>query len=210
MNAQPTLTAFCSGFGQSDTHAMTLGSGGEDERPNPHPSAGKPYGTITGVELVEMVRNPPSAPKDKARWFIPSTYAEHDARSHEAQRQHGAFFALAADIDSGNPSLDDVKDALSGAVGAVRSLIYSSRSATPENRKWRVLVPLVAPGHMRLSSRLEKLEQNGRCGLVVLIADRFDDSEPDFREAFVGGHLHTRRPQESSEEFRARALGGGE
>ena len=63
---------------------------------------------------------------------------------------------------------------------------------------------------MRLSGRLKKLEQNGRRGLVVLIADRFDDGGPDFREAFAGGQMLTRRPAESCEDFLARVLGGGE
>jgi hypothetical protein len=49
---------------------------------------------------------------------------------------------LALDIDRGNPSLDDVLAAVEAVCGPVSLLAYSSSGATPENRKWRVLLPL--------------------------------------------------------------------
>jgi P4 family phage/plasmid primase-like protien len=140
-DAATTTRTFATGWGQSDTHAETLSDG----RPNPSASAGLPYETITGGQIVAMVRNPPSVPKEQAQWFLPSDYHDADARSHDAQRTHGAFSWLVADIDTGNPSLEAVRAAVEAVVGAASRLIYSSRSAKPDNRKWRVLIPLDAP-----------------------------------------------------------------
>ena len=130
--------AFVTGYGQSDTHARTL----HDGSANPHESAGTPYATITGAGIAKMVNEPPSVPKGRGQWFIASTYAEHDARSHEVQRARGAFRWLTLDVDENNLGLDEIDAALSEVIGDACRFIYSSRSATQENRKWRALVPL--------------------------------------------------------------------
>ncbi len=130
--------AFVTGYGQSDTHALTLSDG----RPNPHESAGKPYATLTGSDIAKLVKEPPSVPKERGQWFIPSTYAEHDARSHDAQRARGAFRWLTLDVDENNLDLSEIDAALSEVIGDVARLIYSSRGATESRRKWRALVPL--------------------------------------------------------------------
>jgi len=132
---------FVTGYGQADTHAITLSDG----RPNESPAAGKPYETISVAQIAELARNPPSAPKERAQWFIPSSYHEHDARSHKAQRARGAFHWLAADIDEGSPTLEAVSAALDAVAPGVGRIIYSSRGATPGNLKWRALLPLAAP-----------------------------------------------------------------
>jgi hypothetical protein len=132
--------SFVTGWGQADTHAESLNDG----RPNPAETAGTPYLGITGREIVALMRDPPSVPKEQAQWFIPSTHKEPDARSHEAQRERGEFWFLAIDVDKNNLALGDVIEAVEGVCGACTRLIYSSRSAAPDNRKWRVLVPLKA------------------------------------------------------------------
>ena len=133
-----SLPAFCTGFGQNDTHAVML----RDGRPNPHSSAGAPYDTITGQDIAAMVEAPPSVPKEQAQWFIPSIYAQPDGRSHDAQRNNGAFYWLALDVDQNNLALSDVKEAVSAVLRPCSMLIYSTRSATRDNRKWRALVRL--------------------------------------------------------------------
>ncbi|MTD99855.1 DUF927 domain-containing protein [Paracoccus sp. YIM 132242] len=139
MNARAeTILGFASGYGQSDTHIATL----TDGRPNPSSQAGQPYEQITGKQILGMVKNPPSAPKEKARWFIPSTYSASDARSHEAQRLKGNFFWLPLDVDQNNLPLSDIFGAVHAVLPDSHCIIYSSRSATEENRKWRALVPL--------------------------------------------------------------------
>lgn len=103
---------------------------------------GSSYAGISWSDIARMVQTPQSKEKRDADFFIPSTYREHDGRSHDAQRERGAFRMLAIDIDRGNPSLDDVIDALNEVCGPVSMLAYSSSGASPENRKWRVLLPL--------------------------------------------------------------------
>ncbi|MDH2327837.1 DUF927 domain-containing protein [Cereibacter sp. SYSU M97828] len=139
MNAhtEPTI-AFASGFGQSDTHAPFLSDG----RPNPSKSAGQPYDVIDGKQIVAMIKAPPSVPKEKARWFIPSHYSGPDARSHDAQRANGSFAWLPIDVDQNNLALDEILTAVHAVAPNATCMIYSSRSAKPDNRKWRALVPL--------------------------------------------------------------------
>jgi RecA-family ATPase len=103
---------------------------------------GQLYPGISWADIAKMVSTPQAKEKIDADFFIPSTYREHDGRSHDAQREHGAFRMLALDIDRGNPSLDDVLAAVEAVCGPVSLLAYSSSGASPENRKWRVLLPL--------------------------------------------------------------------
>ena len=103
---------------------------------------GEYYPGISWTDIVKLVRTPQAKEKRDADFFIPSTYRAHDGRAHEAQRERGAYRALALDIDRGNPSLDDVQEAVQAVCGDAGVLIYSSSGATPENRKWRAVVPL--------------------------------------------------------------------
>lgn len=142
MNAHvSTVLAFATGLGQSDTRAVTLSDG----RPNPSQAAGTPYHVIEPKQIMGMLQNPSSVQKDKARWFIPSTYHGPDARSHEAQRQYGTFFWLPVDIDQNNLACDEVLSTIQAVTPETTCLIYSSRSATENNRKWRALLPLKEP-----------------------------------------------------------------
>jgi len=59
-----------------------------------------------------------------------SDYHQFDARKHDAQKEHGSFGVLPVDLDEGAPQLDDVKRAITEAVGDVWHAIYSSRGAT--------------------------------------------------------------------------------
>jgi hypothetical protein len=105
---------------------------------------GEYYPGIGWNEIVKLVQTPQAKEKRDADFFIPSTYRAHDGRAHEAQREHGAYRALAIDVDRGNPSIDDVQDAVQAVCGDVSILIYSSSGASPENRKWRAIIPLAA------------------------------------------------------------------
>jgi hypothetical protein len=50
---------------------------------------------------------------------------------------------LVIDIDRGNPSLDRVREGITDILGDVGCVIYSSSGASAENRKWRVLMPII-------------------------------------------------------------------
>lgn len=132
---------FVTGYGSADSHALTLNDG----RTNTHRNAGLPYGTITLQQLYDMVAAPPTVAKETAQWIVPSAYSGHDARSHDAQRQYGEFWAQCLDIDNGSPSLEQVRQACETILGDGCFVIYSTRSATDTNRKWRVVVPLAQP-----------------------------------------------------------------
>ena len=104
---------------------------------------GRQYDGISLAAIAAMVADPQAKEKADASFIIPSTYREHDGRKHASQREHGEFYYLALDIDSGSPSLVELKDAVKRATADASVLIYSSSGASEDNRKWRVLIPLL-------------------------------------------------------------------
>jgi hypothetical protein len=92
-----------------------------------------------------LVDAPAAVAKHRAAFVILSTYAEADGRTHAVQTAAGMFGGLAVDIDTGNPALADVLEAVRAVIGNAAAFVYSSASAAPDRRKWRVLVPLAAP-----------------------------------------------------------------
>lgn len=109
-----------------------------------HINDGDDYDTLTLGEAFDAT--PARSNKADAPAMIPSSYCHFDARSHEAQRQHGRYVALTGDIDTGNVLIEQVQAVVSEFVGNhVATLIYSSSGATDQNRKWRVIVPLEQP-----------------------------------------------------------------
>lgn len=129
---------FPTGHGKSYTHALLVNG-----KPNPSPRAGTPYDGISGIEIARMAASPQSCDKLEAQWAIPSTYLEHDARDHEPQALRGQFRMLVLDVDKNNLDLPFILECVEGVLGKGCSAIaYSTRSSTPEDRRWRVLVPL--------------------------------------------------------------------
>jgi hypothetical protein len=106
---------------------------------------GRDYETVSFADLRRMCREPAAEPKLHASAFIASTYIGHLARNHEEQRKRGHFHAFIADVDTGSPTLAEVETAVVRCLGDCARLIYSSSSATAEQRKWRVIVPVRDP-----------------------------------------------------------------
>ena len=106
---------------------------------------GNPYPTITAAQIAALVESPHSREKADALWYIPSCYSGCWARTHRVQQELGKFWWLTADIDEGSPSIDTVVGSVEAVLGDVHMMVYSSSGATPENLKWRVLVPLLEP-----------------------------------------------------------------
>lgn len=105
---------------------------------------GQPYRTRPlGDILAGTV--PQTLPKERALAFLPSLYFDSDARSHAAQREHGRFVALVGDIDHGDCPLDLVASTVAAVAGDAAWSIYSTASAKPDDRRWRVVVPLSEP-----------------------------------------------------------------
>lgn len=126
----------------TDTSAVLLGHGINDTRKR----TGTPYDTIGVDEIFERITNPTSVAKDAADFIIPSSYAKaggaDDARSHASQQAHGRFPLLMVDFDKGNHTMSDLKEAASSFFGDVRYGIYSTASAKPDDRKWRMAIQL--------------------------------------------------------------------
>lgn len=104
---------------------------------------GEDYETRTLADL--FAASPTNLDKLAGPAFIPSSYADHDARSHDAQRMHGQFVALTADIDKGDHTPGAVQKAVAAFLGDAAYLIYSSPHSRPGDRRWRVIVPLEQP-----------------------------------------------------------------
>lgn len=133
------------GYQQNMTNnisSVLLGHGINDTRKRTN----TPYDTIGVDEIFERVTNPTSVAKDVADFIIPSTYTKaggaEDARSHHVQREHGRFPLLMVDIDKGNHAMSDLTEAVSSLFGDARYCIYSTASAKPDDRKWRMAIPL--------------------------------------------------------------------
>jgi hypothetical protein len=120
-----------------------------------HP--GSCYETLDWDGIIAMLERPAAVDKEQAPAIIPSLYREHDARAHDAQREHGGFVMLCVDIDKGSPPMERVIEATQAIVGkAAEFVLYSSSNSTAAETKWRVIVPLDDPlpgeeyaGHQR-------------------------------------------------------------
>ncbi|MDW7745150.1 helicase RepA family protein [Halomonas sp.] len=144
---------FCSGEGQFHS---------PDAKRNP-----RALETITGAAIVAMLGAPQRVDKAHARWAI---FSDYPSRRAEEQRQHGRFYALWADLDHIPPELQDAADCLAADLGAT-VLAYTSASATEDNPKARLVVPLaiVCPG-----SRVEACQRilNDRLEALGITPDR--------------------------------------
>lgn len=127
---------------KTNISAVLLGHGINDTHKNTHTS----YDTIGVDEIFERITNPTSVAKGAADFIIPSSYAKaggaDDARSHAAQQAHGRFPLLMVDFDKGNHAMSDLTEAASSFFGDVRYAIYSTASARPGVRKWRMAIQL--------------------------------------------------------------------
>lgn len=127
MTGTPTMI---SGHGKHHTNTPT----------NNNP---RPLLRISLADIRALVDNPQQVDKDSAQWFIPSFL---ESRIAADQERDGEYWALWADLDDGEKSVPEVYDAMvCRIVGAVDFEVYSSRSATPECPKARIIVPLDQP-----------------------------------------------------------------
>ena len=120
------MTKFCSGFGQYHTN-----------EPNAKKPKKKltPYIGITLEDIRALVDHPQQVEKKSAQWMIPSTLM---SRTFKKQEEDGQFLCLWADIDKDAPPLNK----LAKIHSEYAYEIYTSRSATSENPKCRLLLPL--------------------------------------------------------------------
>lgn len=113
---------------------------------------GSPNGSLSYEELVtaatrlkddeESHFDWPCVAKTSARWLLPSTYTSRKAADLV---NSGSFAALMVDIDVGKAAFDDVAQAVSAATSGAVALVYSTKSATFSDPRWRVVIPLERP-----------------------------------------------------------------
>jgi hypothetical protein len=131
---------------QPDCQALTqpLVSGfGQHHTANPTKENPRPYVTVTLEQIMAMAQNPSRVAKEQAQWMIPSTTGGAEARGHAYQRENGTFWALWGDADDVEGlTWVDVVERTRAALPGFMVLLYTSRSATENNPKSRVIVPL--------------------------------------------------------------------
>lgn len=100
--------------------------------------SGQPDGTISLVEIYDLIQNPPT-PVDKkaARWIIPAANMTRDKRILTEQ---GQYWCTAIDIDEGNHGLPEVVRAFRSIVPGVGFGTYTTKSNTPAAAKTRTLM----------------------------------------------------------------------
>lgn len=140
----------CSGYGQWHSPNNTY---------NP-----QPYITTSLAQIRAMIDNPPSMDKSQAQWVIFSKLA---SRVHEEQGKHGLFVAIWADIDDNMAiDFDAVSLRLRVLLNSAGFIAYTTRSATVENQKLRIIVPMTSavtgPNFVLLQKILnDKLQKAG-------------------------------------------------
>lgn len=120
----------CSGIGQFHTN--------EPDPSNPNKRL-REYECIRWWEIQQLVTQPLAVDKQNGRWLIPSA---HLSRSSHAQREHGEFWCLWADFDDNPKGLDELAFVVDLVLAGSDFELYTTRSATIENQKARLLIPL--------------------------------------------------------------------
>ena len=122
------LALLCSGYGQY--HSLK------------HKTNPKPYSTININEIESLMQNPEDVPKKRAQWFIPTNFKSRDVIELRANAQ---YFALWADIDE--PKGQTFVEMFSKACSALpfKCYGYTSKSATTDTQKARLIYPLDYP-----------------------------------------------------------------
>lgn len=98
-------------------------------------------GSVTMEQIRAMVDNPQDVPKGNAQWLIPSTL---HSRVFAEQAQNGQFYYLWADLDA-NTLFDGLFNLTMDILRQSDFELYTSKSATLERPKSRILVPLDKP-----------------------------------------------------------------
>lgn len=131
MNNPTTIARFVSGLGQHHTNDA------DPQNPNKKLT---PYLEIDLAGIRALVDTPQKVDKQSALWFIPSTLK---SRRFNEQENNGEYWMLWADFDENPKPLKQLNDYISQFNFDFE--IYSSHSATINNQKGRILIPLNKP-----------------------------------------------------------------
>ena len=101
--------------------------------------------TTSYAEIKAKLQSPWISPsKEESNWFVPSTYTGDGFLSAKTQQQRGTFPLIALDIDTGNYSAEELSADIRNVTGNSEFTMYTTGSATEQNLKWRILIPLTA------------------------------------------------------------------
>ena len=130
-----------------DCQVKIVSGNGSYHTAKPDAKKPKPYIWLALDKIPSMVKNPVNVPKAEAPWAIFSSTGGDYAREHKFQRENGKYQALAGDLDEvGNLTALGISSIISAIFTPGTShFIYSTKSATPENNKSRIIIPLAAP-----------------------------------------------------------------
>lgn len=101
-----------------------------------------PLAWLTLDQIRALVDFPVSREKHKAPWIIPSNFA---SRTHAEQERFGQFYYLWADIDRDSAGVEQIAAFISDLTAGSDYEIYTTASATAENPKCRILIPVLFP-----------------------------------------------------------------
>lgn len=105
----------------------------------------KPYRSISLREIIVMVRKPWRVRKENGLWVIPHDNLSSSGREKEVlalEDGETRWHFLWGDIDEDAP-ISEVNNRIQQF--DANYIIYSSKSATPRHRKWRIILPLAKP-----------------------------------------------------------------
>jgi hypothetical protein len=123
------MPSFCSGYGQFHTDEP-----GKENR--------IPYLLITLEEIRRLVDNPQQEDKSLAQWLIPSPLL---SRSFQEQEANGEYGIVWADIDQNAIGIHGIAGIIEFLFPGYDYEIYTSRSATQDNQRCRILILLNKP-----------------------------------------------------------------
>ena len=118
-------------------HKVVVVSGQHEKRTTPFQTM-----SLGEVNAIVTLLGPTTLPKGLAKAIIPSAYHQSDARNSAAQQEHGRYWAIVIDNDSGGHSRDALQGALDDVLPSNTAYFgHSTASASAESPKWRVLIP---------------------------------------------------------------------
>lgn len=121
-----SMPLFCSGYGQFHSN-------------KPKAKTKNPYVQINLEGIRKLVDNPQQVDKRQAQWIIPSSLL---SRIFKEQEINGKFWMLWSDIDQNSKGIYQISGIVDFLISGCDYEIYTSKSATKDNQKCRILIPL--------------------------------------------------------------------
>ncbi|WP_038126693.1 hypothetical protein [Thiomicrorhabdus sp. Milos-T2] len=119
---------FCSGYGRSHTNSLKSKSR-------------KPYCKININYVTELMKVPQQCAKSNAQWAIFSSTTNEHARSNQYLKSKGLFCAVWFDIDYTNLDMQELAKKFEKL--GYFALLYTTKSATKNNPRYRIIIPLL-------------------------------------------------------------------